>query len=179
MRPISPIDFGCIQNPSLRNGMKYTITTRRYQSSDARDLANIYYNTIHSINSRDYSSEQINAWAPSSSLELDGWKKKWAKLVPIVALAENTIVGFAEFELNGHIDCFYVHHEFQGKGVGSALMAAIEEQARKEKISRIYAEVSITAKPFFEKRDFQILKEQRVAIRGCELTNFVMEKILG
>ena len=86
------------------------------------------------------------------------------------------IVGFAEFEPNGHIDCFYVHHEFQGKGVGSALMATIEANAATNKIHRIYSEVSITAKPFFESKGFQVVKQQKVNIRGCELTNFVMEK---
>ncbi len=31
------------------------------------------------------------------------------------------IVGFAEFEPNGHIDCFYCHHEWIGYGIGHAL----------------------------------------------------------
>ena len=60
-----------------------------------------------------YSEKQVNAWAPSSSLEPDGledWKKKWAKVVPIVALQGDNVVGFTEFETNGHIDCFFVHH---------------------------------------------------------------------
>lgn len=35
------------------------------------------------------------------------------------------IVGFAEFEPNGHIDCFYCHHEWIGKGIISALMKEI------------------------------------------------------
>lgn len=158
--------------------MKHKITTRKYKSSDAQALSSIYYHTIHNINIRDYSLEQINAWAPSSSLEVNGWKQKWDKLAPIVALSENIIVGFAEFESNGHIDCFYVHHEFQNKGVASALMTTIETKAKKNKIPRIYAEVSITARPFFEKRDFQVIKKQSVTIRGCQLTTFVMEKIL-
>lgn len=157
--------------------MKHKITTRQYMPGDAQALANIFYHTIHNINIRDYSIEQINAWAPSSSLELDGWKQKWEKLAPVVALSENVIVGFAEFEPNGHIDCFYVHHEFQNRGVASALMAAIETKAKQNNITRIYAEVSITAKPFFEKRNFQVIRQQSVTIRGCQLTNFVMEKI--
>ena len=157
--------------------MKHKIITRQYESSDAEALASIYYNTIHHINIRDYSIEQINAWAPSSSLALDGWKQKWERITPIVALLDNVAVGFTEFESDGHIDCFYVHHEFQGRGIGLALMTAIETKAKKNNISRIYAEVSITAKPFFEKRGFKVIKKQDVKIRGCQLTNFVMEKI--
>ena len=158
--------------------MQNKITTRQYKSHDAQDLANIYYYTIHNVNIRDYSIEQVNAWAPSSSLELVGWERKWDKLPPIVAVLDDVIVGFSEFEPNGHIDCFYVHHKFQGKGVGFSLMAEIEARAKLNDIQRIYAEVSITAKPFFEKQSFKVIKKQNVNIRGCELTNFVMEKYI-
>lgn len=88
------------------------------------------------------------------------------------------MVGFAEFETNGHIDCFYVHHDFQRVGIGSSLMSAIENDARTNKISRIFAEVSITAKPFFQRNGFVVIKEQCKLIRGVELTNFIMEKVL-
>ena len=162
----------------LLTHQEININTRKYQPSDAQALADIYYHTIHNVNARDYSEAQINAWAPESSLNLTGWKEKWSKLPPIVALSNHEIVGFAEFESNGHIDCFYVHHKFQGKSVGTCLMNAIEREANANNIKRIYAEVSITAKPFFEKKGFAVIKQQIVVIRGCELTNFVMEKSL-
>jgi putative acetyltransferase len=151
---------------------------RKYRPQDVSELANIYYHTIHNINTHDYSKEQINAWAPESCLELEGWKKKWEKLPPIVATIDNQIVGFAEFEDDGHIDCFYVHHQFQSKGVGSALMKEIEQQALQKNISKIFAEVSITAKPFFLSKGFRVTKEQLKKIRGADLKNFVMEKNL-
>lgn len=56
------------------------IVIRLYNEADASALAAIYFNTIHNINSKDYSSEQINAWALVSSLETDGWMRKWQKL---------------------------------------------------------------------------------------------------
>ncbi len=151
------------------------IKIKKYQENDAKFLAEIYYHTIHNINICDYSKEQVNAWAPKSCLELDGCKKKWKNLPPIVATIDDKIVGFAEFENNGHIDCFYVHHQFQGKGVGSAIFKAIKEEAKLKNINKIFAEVSITAKPFFEKMGFKITKEQMVDIRGVYLKNFVME----
>lgn len=158
--------------------MKDKIEIRKYISQDASELANIYYHTIHNINIRDYSKEQVNAWAPASCLELEGWERKWKKLSPIVATINNQIVGFAEFEDNGHIDCFYVHHQFQGKGVGSALIKEIDQRALQKNISKIFAEVSITAKTFFLKKGFQVTKKQIVTIRGVELRNFLMEKHL-
>jgi putative acetyltransferase len=153
------------------------IVLKPYQQEDASFLAGIFFNTIHIINAKDYSAQQIAAWAPPAALETEGWIKKWQKRSPLVAVLEHKIVGFAEFEASGHIDCFYCHHEYQGCGVGSFLLEEIERQAKKTQIKRIYVEVSITAKPFFEARGFRVVKEQLVEIRGVRLTNFVMEKI--
>lgn len=100
----------------------------------------------------------MNAWAPSYSLEPTGWKKKWEKIIPLVAVIDNKIVGFAEFELNGHIDCFYVHFEHQNNGVGSSLMNGIFKKANTLQLKRFFAEVSITTKLFFESKGFKIVK---------------------
>lgn len=158
--------------------MKNKITIRSYNETDAPALAAIFFNTIHNVNSKDYSSEQLDAWAPISSLETESWMRKWKKLHPLVAMINDKIVGFAELEENGHIDCFYCHHEYQGQGAGSALMREIEDRARKNRLDKLFAEVSITAKPFFEARGFTVKKQQSVMTRGVELTNFVMEKII-
>lgn len=152
---------------------------RKYRSEDVQALAEIYYNTIHQINIRDYSEEQVDVWAPKTSLETEGWAKKFARTKPLVAVSNDVAVGFAEFEPDGHIDCFYCHHDWIGRGVGSALMKAIHERAGASKIGRIYAEVSITAKPFFEKHGFVTVTQQTVVREGVELTNFKMEKHLG
>ena len=158
--------------------MSHKITTRKYHPNDARSLADIYYYTIHNINIRDYTEEQVNAWAPSTSLEIDDWQTKWSKLPPIVALSDNKIVGFTEFGPNGYIDCFFVHHNFQGLGAGSALMNAIEHEAKEKNIQHLSAEVSITAKPFFEKKGFKVTKQQTVVMRKVNLANFIMEKVI-
>lgn len=49
-------------------------------------------------------------------------------------------------------------------------------EGKSEGIERFHSHVSITAHPFFEYFGFQLVKEQRVEIRGESLTNFVMEK---
>jgi GNAT superfamily N-acetyltransferase len=157
--------------------MNNKIQVRRYQDGDAKFLSQIYYNTIHTVNAKDYTKEQLDAWAPWSSVQdYSGWQEKFEKIKPFVALIDDKIVGFAEFEPNGHIDCFYVHHEFQGSGIGSALIHKIEKEAADKSITRVYAEVSITARPFFEAKEFQVTKQQTVQIRGVELITFVMEK---
>ena len=158
------------------------ISIRDYQQEDAQELASIYFNTIHRINIKDYTQEQVDAWAaPSgfkSSTGIEDWAKKFARTKPLVAISGNKIVGFAEFEPNGHIDCFYCHHDWIGKGVGSALMKEILIRAKKNHISRIFAEVSITAKPFFERNNFVVVMEQVDYKKGIGLVNYKMERII-
>lgn len=155
-----------------------TITIRDYHRSDTKYLADIFYNTIHTINAADYTKAQLNAWAPSSCLELTRWHQRWQEKPPYVALIEHSIAGFAELEPDGHIDCFYVHHLHQGKNVGSALMLHVEKSARALGLQKLFAEVSITAVPFFKAKSFHEVKSQLVKRNGQLLKNFIMEKHL-
>lgn len=161
---------------SKQSNSRQLIHIRTYQEQDTKELAKIYYYTIHNINSRDYSKEQLNVWAPETSLQPEEWLKKFQRTKPFVATANGQIVGFAEFEPNGHIDCFYCHHEWTGKGVGSVLLNAINEKALELGVDKIFAEVSITAKLFFEKNGFKVVEEQIVMLKGVGLTNYKMEK---
>lgn len=36
---------------------------RRYNKSDCKILAELFYNTVHTVNARDYSQEQLDVWA--------------------------------------------------------------------------------------------------------------------
>lgn len=59
-------------------------------------MAQIYYNTIHNYNIKDYSQEQVNAWGPESFKETTRWIPKFEKTNPFVAVVNNTVVAFAE-----------------------------------------------------------------------------------
>jgi putative acetyltransferase len=156
--------------------MTIKILIRNYRIEDTQALANIYYHTIHRINIQHYTQEQVDEWAPASSLETEGWAKKFTRTKPIIAVAEDEIVGFAEFEPNGHIDCFFCHHDWIGKGVGSALMKEIFQRAKDDHIHLIFSEVSITARHFFEKNGFKVVAGHSTVRNGIERTGFKMER---
>lgn len=164
--------------------IKYKIKIRDYTpKEDDVELAELFFHTIHSINIRDYTEEQIEAWAPQSTFldpsKVKEWTKRFARTKPIIALIEDKIVGFAELEPNGHIDCFYCHHEWIGKGVGSALMQEVYKRAKNNHTKRIFTEASITAKPFFESHHFVIIEKQTVYLNGVGLTNYKMERSIS
>ena len=58
------------------------------------------------------------------------------------------------------------------------LCAALEQGAKEESVTRMTVHASITARGFFEKRGWHVVKEQQVERKGVLLTNFVMEKVL-
>ncbi len=151
------------------------ISVRKYKESDVKALWDIHFHTIRKINIRDYSQKQVEAWAPDT-MESSIWLKRVSGLNPFVAEIDNVIVGYADLQPNGLIDHFFCHHEYQGKGVGAALMNHVLNAGNQRGMKRFYSEVSITARPFYEYFGFTVLHEQEVEVRGQKLRNFVMEK---
>ena len=151
------------------------MNVRRYRKGEEQALWSLLYETVHKVNYRDYTQAQIEAWAPSQ-WDLSQWKKRLNRTNPFVAERNHQIFGFAELEENGHIDCFYCAHDWQGKGVGSSLLQIIEHEALKLGISRLFAEASLTARGFFEKKGFTVEGEKKVSRRGEQFTNYAVSK---
>lgn len=153
------------------------VRIRNYQTSDAKALWEIYFHTVRNVNVRDYSQQQVEAWAPSS-FDSELWQKRMNELLPFVAELDGCVVGYTDLQPNGLIDHFFCHHECQGKGVGRALMEHVLAVGRVRGASRYFSEVSITARPFYEHLGFKVVNEQEVEMRGVKLTNYVMEKVV-
>lgn len=96
----------------------------------------------------------------------------------MVAEENHEIAGFADLEANGHIDLFYVSADFQRRGVGKRLMNAILAESARLGLQRLFSEVSLTARPFFQAQGFQIDAEQTVTVNGVDFINFRMSRQL-
>ncbi|GBO56690.1 hypothetical protein APA_5025 [Pseudanabaena sp. lw0831] len=151
---------------------------RLFQKQDSDQIAQLFHDTIREVNIRDYSPAQVQAWAPDD-LYFTDWTEDCTSNFTYIAEEEGKIIGFAQLETNGHIDCFFCHKDYQRCGVGTRLYRAIEAKALELKIERLFVEVSITARAFFKNRGFTLGKAQQVTCRGEKLTNFVMEKSLA
>jgi GNAT superfamily N-acetyltransferase len=162
--------------------MNSTPTIRRYQSGDECRIGQIYYDAVHQLTCEDYSAEQRNAWATPIE-EGPSWREKWRKRCerkqPWLAVVDGEIAGFIEFEADGHIDCTYVSPKYAGKGYMSAIMQRIFAEARQRNLLRLFAEVSITARPFFERHGFRVVRENPHRVRGVPILNFIMETWLA
>jgi putative acetyltransferase len=151
---------------------------RPYRENDAREIAELFHDTVHSINSRDYTREQLSVWAPHE-IDYEHWERRLSRKRPIVAEMNEKIVGFAELDPDGHIDCFYVHKDYQRRKIGQQMLDRLTGSAKARAIRRLYAEVSMTAVPFFEKNGFRMIRGNTILKDGVQLGNYVMEKLLA
>ena len=157
--------------------MAHPITLRPYQPGDGPLLAAFFYETVHTVNARDYTPAQLQAWAPSPEApDPEAWDRSFQGRRALVAEAGGQIAGFGDLDpKTGYLDRLYVHKDRQGQGVASALCAALEAAARTD---RVHTYASLTARPFFLRRGYRLLRENQVERRGVLLTNFLMEKNL-
>lgn len=150
---------------------------RDYKHGDCRETAELFYNTVHKINIRDYTPEQIGVWAHENR-DLQKWDESFKGRKAIVAVEENQIAGFCDITDSGYLDRLYVHSDFQGHGIGKALCSEAEKYAAAHKNNEITVYASITAKPFFEKMGYIVIRENQVIRENVSLTNYLMTKKL-
>ena len=132
---------------------KEKIVLRRYCEEDIEKVAALFYDTVHTVNRKDYTQEQ--------------------KHDTIVAELDGNIVGFADMTADGYLDRLYVHKDFQRRKIASMLCDYLEENCMS---AHFTTHASITAKKFFEKRGYHVIKEQQVIRKGIVLINYRMEK---
>ncbi len=144
---------------------------RKYRQSDSKELAELFYNTVHTVNAKDYTKEQLNAWV-SGQTDLEKWHQSLQQHFSIVAVDNETIAGFGDIDKTGYLDRLFVHADYQEKGIGTSICNRLEQAVT----GNITTHASITAKPFFAKRGYKVIKEQQIERQGILLTNFVMQK---
>ncbi|MFV0497004.1 MAG: GNAT family N-acetyltransferase [Candidatus Fimivivens sp.] len=144
---------------------------RKYASSDCGEIAKLFYNTIHSVNIKDYTKEQVHVWA-NGNPDLKKWDRTLLSHYTLVAVEEDIIVGFGDIDDTGYLDRLFIHKDYQRKGVATAICDKLEQII----VGTITTRASITAKPFFEQRGYKVVQEQQVEREGVSLTNYVMKK---
>ena len=150
---------------------------RPFTSDDLRSVVSLFTETVHRINCRDYTPEQIAVWAPRDT-NWQRWQNRFAGLQTLVAEDAGNLIGFAAFTLQGYVDFLFVHHEYQRRGVGRALLTEVEAQLRVLEVRRVTTHASVTARPFFEAMGFVLLEQRWFEKDGVTLANFAMDKNL-
>ena len=131
---------------------------RRFKEEEAKEVSDLIRNTIRISNTKDYPLELmellIETETPEHVLERASWTHFY------VAEDEGRIVGcgaigpFWGKEDESGLFTFFVHPEYQGKGVGRAIIETLEKDEYFLRAKRIEIPASITGVPFYLKMGY-------------------------
>ncbi len=116
---------------------------REYQPLDCGVLAELFYNTVHTVNVKDYTKEQLDVWA-TGNVDLGKWNQSFEEHYSLVATDDEVIIGFGDIDKAGYLDRLFVHSDYQRKGIATAICNQLEQAVQ----GSIVTHASITARPF-------------------------------
>ena len=155
------------------------VRLRKAEAGDLPELHSVFEQSVRNNCKKDYTPEQIEAWVQRASPER--WQELFTSGLQFIVAEETKsfrITGFTSFNSQGYLHSMFILPQFCGRGIATLLLDFAEEFARNNHIPYLFSEVSITARPFFEKRGFIVEQEQLVKVNNVEMDNFRMRKSL-
>jgi len=146
-----------------------------YQPEDLKEVYQLFYDTVHKINVKDYPPEQIAVWAPENP-DWDRWQARLTGAITFIARINGEIAGFGSLVDYTYLDFLYVNFKFQGRDVATHIYSKLEGISGSNGANFITTDASITARPFFEKMGFKVLHKQSVRKKNIVLVNYKMIK---
>jgi len=150
---------------------------RPFRRGDEAALFHVFHSAVHRVAARDYTPEQLRAWAPDD-LDSGEWAQRMQALRPWVAMCGDAVAGYADVQPHGYISHFFVCGLFPRQGIGAALMEQLHMAAARQGLAELRADVSLTAEPFFAHHGFEVVQRQQPVRRGVAMANARMRKVL-
>ncbi|MCL1829907.1 MAG: GNAT family N-acetyltransferase [Oscillospiraceae bacterium] len=159
--------------------LSFELEIVKYEPKHRGSILRLFHDTVHSVNSKDYTQAQLNAWAPDDINEslVERWLER--NDLFLVAVQREKIVGFGAANLFGYFDLLYVHKDYLRIGIATAIANHIEKYMYDIQITTVTASASLTSKPFFEQRGYTVIGKQKKEFNGCSFINFNMIKDLS
>jgi putative acetyltransferase len=155
------------------------LTIRPYDDeADAVDTWRVFHAAVHRTAIRDYTPEQVGAWAPPI-IDDAAWSRARSTSHTYVACLGDDVVGFSDFTDDGVLDMLFVHPDAAGRGAARALVTHVLAEAEAAGHHRLTTHASVTARPAFERLGFTVERAQSVERRGQTFRNFRMSIRLG
>lgn len=129
-----------------------SISVRVATTDDADAAVDVLRRSIVELCRADHRDDQptIDAWLDNKTVDrFSRWVEN-AERHTVVAEHEGTVCGVGMLGTDGVLYLCYVRPGFEGKGVGKALVAALENEARRQGLTAIRLDSTTTAEPFYE-----------------------------
>lgn len=150
---------------------------RPFLPADTMALRDLFAQSIEELTADDYDEDQRLAWAASAA-DADAFRARLGGTLTLIVQVEGEYLGFGSLKDNKTIDMLYVHPDFAGEGVGTAIADALEKIAGARGAEAVTVDASDTAMPFFESRGYAAVQRNSVPRDDQWLSNTTMIKPL-
>ena len=150
---------------------------RKLLDDEYDKVIKLIYDSVHTVCQKDYSREELDAWAPDN-FDVIKFQRALDGCLNLVAFEKEQIVGFISMEKTGYINRLYTHRLFLCRGIASSLLKRAEEWAKAHGVHELSLDSSKTAKDFYIKMGFCDSGISVTNHRGVIFRNTVMKKVL-
>ena len=150
---------------------------RRAERADAPSICGMHVASIRAYCAGRYTPTQIEAWAGPKRPE---WYTRAMAAGEVMFVAESAgqIVGFAALD-GAQVKAVYVAPGWTGRGVGSALLAAVETHAAAADVFELHLESSLNAVDFYLARGYAQVRDSIHRMGDVEIPCVTMRKRLS
>ena len=150
---------------------------RKMEKSDTLEIISLIHESVNSTCNKDYSPEQLEAWAPKHFNE----KKFYDSLYGCfnrVMICDGVMAGFISVSPDGYINRLYTHSKYQNMGIASRLLEEAEKWAVSMGLDSFYLDASLTARNFYINRGFKDYGESPLQRGNVVIDAVLMRKVL-
>ncbi len=145
--------------------------------SDAEAVCRVHHAAVAAIADQYYALELRQAWI--SSCTVASVQAGILATIGFVAEIDGVVVGFGALHKD-EVRVLYVHPNYQGQGIGKALLEKLESMAIAQGITKLHLKGSLNAAAFYEAMGYQSLNEcSTCVIDKHVLPCLKMEKLLA
>lgn len=145
---------------------------------DQELLAEIFVAAVTELGADYYDDDELAAWA-SRADDPAAFAARLQPMLTLVALQDGHPAGFAALKDNAVIDMLYVAPVHVGRGVGTALVKALETLAAHRGAASLSVDASDMAKSLFERLGYRAERRNTVNVAGVWLANTTLVKTLA
>ncbi len=157
--------------------MTWVVRRTTTDEEDTDVLSTIMHESVHGVANRAYSEAERHAWSPAPRTGEEA-RRRFAGQHLWLAEDEEGPCAFMTLKADGYLDFAYALPRVAGQGAASKVYAALESWAEAEGYPKLTSDISLVARPFFEKRGWSVIVQQDNDCYGVNLVNFRMEKVL-
>jgi GNAT superfamily N-acetyltransferase len=134
------------------------MTIRAFEMADATGVSDLISTTLRISNVTDYHRDFLSK--VEAELTPQSLRELAKERVILVAMEGDTIVGTASLGRD-QVHAVFVHPAWQGRGIGTSLMEAVESEARARGERDLILYASLSAVAFYEANGWRTVREHR------------------